>query len=230
MITTTFQIQTIPTHGLFRDLSGQTFNQLLVVGFVGRDKARCMWLCRCECGASKVVRGSHLVSGKILSCGCYRQRLSVRRFTTHGEAGHSGSAEYKAFHRAKERCNNPNNIRYARYGGRGIEFRFQSINEFIQSIGRQPSPQHSINRINNDGHYEPGNVEWATPKRQAANKGNNHLITIGNKTLHLAEWAQQADSEHTRILRRLKLGWCDECSVMNPIGQSCAHKLATHPS
>jgi hypothetical protein len=80
------------------------------------------------------------------------------------------SPEHTAYLGARTRCTNPNTKHWKHYGGRGIEFRFKNFPEFIQSLGGlRPSPKHSVDRINNDGHYEPGNVRWATPKEQAAN-------------------------------------------------------------
>ena len=82
----------------------------------------------------------------------------------------SNTIEYKAYSHAKSRCNDPNHAAYKWYGGRGIEFRFKSFEEFIEHIGLRPSPKHSLDRINNNGHYEVGNVRWATKKEQMFNR------------------------------------------------------------
>lgn len=79
------------------------------------------------------------------------------------------SPEYSAFIMARKRCRNPKDPGYADYGGRGIEFRFSTIEEWMAEVGMKPSPQHSIDRINNDGHYEKGNLRWATRSQQARN-------------------------------------------------------------
>lgn len=86
-----------------------------------------------------------------------------------GRSGKRRRAEYRAYHHAKNRCNNPKDKGYKYYGGRGIEFRFTSFEEFIAHIGPRPSPKHSLDRIDNDGHYEPGNVRWATKEEQMCN-------------------------------------------------------------
>jgi hypothetical protein len=79
-------------------------------------------------------------------------------------------SELSAYYEAKYRCTNPKHKAYPYYGGRGIEFRFANIEEFLHEVGPRPSPLHSIDRINNDGHYEPGNVRWATKKEQTHNR------------------------------------------------------------
>lgn len=82
-------------------------------------------------------------------------------------------SEYSVYKAAKKRCQNPNCLHYHRYGGRGIEFRFLSFPEFLAAIGPRPDAQHSIDRIDNDGHYEVGNVRWATHKEQCKNRIQN---------------------------------------------------------
>src|ERR1700676_2787012 len=87
--------------------------------------------------------------------------------TTHGM---TLSPEYKAYQMAEQRCTNLKDKRYADYGGRGIEFRFASFEEFYKCIGPRPSSKHSLDRVKNEGHYEKGNVRWATPSEQQQNK------------------------------------------------------------
>lgn len=87
----------------------------------------------------------------------------------HGFAKRRQASEYNAFLNARHRCTDPTNKRWKDYGGRGIEFRFENPEQWMTELGRRPSLQHSVDRINNDGHYEPGNVRWATAEEQQAN-------------------------------------------------------------
>jgi hypothetical protein len=158
------------------NLTGQTFGRLTVLEEAGRDKkGQVRWLCVCDDGNKLVVTSSDLRNGHTQSCGCLRRELAAERMHKHGHtfrrAGSSCSTpEYKAWQNARERCNNPNVDNYVNYGGRGIKFLFTSFEEFFAEVGPRPSPAHSIDRINNDGHYAPGNVRWATAKEQANNK------------------------------------------------------------
>lgn len=125
---------------------------------------------RCSCGNETVVRRYSLTAGNTRSCGCYRNARKVR----HGQA-FSGkkSPEYQAWLSAKKRCFNPRNIKYKYYGGRGITMCQEwknSFEAFFAHMGPRPSPQLSIDRIDNDGNYEPGNCRWATWREQRINQ------------------------------------------------------------
>jgi hypothetical protein len=124
----------------------------------------------------------------------------------------------RTYERAKARCTNPHNNRFHRYGGRGIEFRFASITEFIATVGPRPSPNHSIDRIDNDGHYEPGNVRWATRTEQANNRKTNRLITLDGITKTVAEWGPIYGISPKTISTRINAyGWDEERAVRTPV-------------
>jgi hypothetical protein len=146
------------------DLMGQRFGRYLVVAYAGRNKyAAAQWLCRCDCGVEKVVSANPLRMGKSNSCGC----LKVESRKTHSM---SKTPEYRAFMDAKHRCTSPSTSNFSRYGGRGIEFKFASFDEFYADIGNRPSQDHSIDRIDNNGNYEVGNVKWSTRHEQLCNR------------------------------------------------------------
>lgn len=152
----------------FRDLTGMRFGRLTVVERAETVNERTRWSTRCDCGGTVVVRSDHLHDGHVRSCGClHAEWVKAADFgaltATHGM---SGTPEYKAFKGARDRCNSP---RHVKWHGRGIRFRFRSFEEFYAELGPRPSRSHSVDRIDNDGDYAPGNVRWATPKEQAAN-------------------------------------------------------------
>ena len=153
------------------DMVGQRFGRLTVVRHHGFMKRRSTWVCQCDCGKETIVSRSALRNANTKSCGCLNHDSTVARNFHHGAASRKfKTAEYRSYTSAKGRCQNPNKPDYELYGGRGIEFRFNSFEEFFEHLGPKPSPSHSVDRINNNGHYEPGNVRWATALQQAANR------------------------------------------------------------
>lgn len=133
---------------------------------------------------------------------------------THGETKDGNrTPEFCAFHNAKNRCENPNNKRFHKYGGRGIEFRFESLEEFVKEVGRRPTPKHSLDRIKNNGHYEKGNVRWATNTTQQNNKADTTYLTVDGVTKPLTVWAKEKGLSVQTIHSRLNYGWCASCAV-----------------
>jgi len=143
-------------------------------------------LCECGCGkpapmASITSTNRGWIKGQpIRFIMGHHSRLQGRGkespFYRHGM---DGASEYKAYMGAKARCRNPNDKNYKDYGGRGIEFRFKSFEEFFSCLGLKPSPQHSLDRFpnNKDGHYEPGNVRWATKRDQVKNRRRFKILS-----------------------------------------------------
>jgi len=214
----TIIFQPLPTSSQFRNLTGQIFGQLTVLGYAGWEKGS-QWVCECSCGNITKVRASSLTCQNTRSCGCFRPQNATGPIT-HGEArsvNGRGTAEYKAYLSAKARCNNPNTIQYTDYGGRGIEFCFESYPEFLQELGRKPTPQHSLDRIDTNGHYEKGNVRWATIQEQRRNKRNNHIVVFQGKSQCIAAWAEEVGLPSRLIQSRLKLGWGAERALYAPI-------------
>ena len=119
----------------------------------------------------------------------------------------------------KARCNDPKNQDYALYGGRGIavcERWVASFENFLADMGPRPFPRATVERKDTNGNYDPGNCEWATQKRQCRNKRNNHLLTIGDQTKTISEWADLSGVDHRKIQARVTDGWLPRDAVWSP--------------
>lgn len=171
-------------------LEGRQFNRLTVTSFSHLDKGKnAYWLCKCSCGNSCISLGKNLYNGNTQSCGCLHKELLIERATTHGG---SGTRTYYIWNNMRERCSNSKNSHYHRYGGRGIKVcsRWLDFSNFITDIGKAPEG-YSIERINNDGDYEPSNCKWIPRKKQAENKSTNRFIEYEDKRLYLTAWAKE---------------------------------------
>lgn len=158
------------------DLIGQTFGELTVLSRVETDHTtpngtrRTVWRCHCSCGRDVDIQGVFLRSGRQASCGCKR--------VTHKA---SLTSEYHIWQGMKQRCTNPCSTMYHAYGARGIQVCERWLNDFeafIEDVGERPSDDHSIDRIDVNGNYEPNNVRWATPIEQSQNKREQHSVGI----------------------------------------------------
>lgn len=156
------------------DLTGSQFGLLKVVNRAENAKdGATRYICRCECGAIKVVRSKHLVSGAIDNCGCQTQKRRSASLARHGNASDNGTRLYRIWEGMKCRCQNKNHHAFVRYGGRGIKVcdewqQFEPFRDWALANGY--ADDLSIDRINNDGNYEPANCRWATPKEQNNNR------------------------------------------------------------
>ena len=151
------------------DITGKQFDRLTVLKRTTSDqRGEARWICRCECGNETIVLGSNLRSGKTRSCGCLRFELP--QGASHPKHGAYKTREYSSWQHMRRRCLDQNNDKFHRYGGRGITIceRWNSFENFLADMGRRP-PGLTLDRINNDGNYEPGNCRWATSEEQASN-------------------------------------------------------------
>jgi len=174
------------------------------------------WRVRCDCGEEITVTYSNMKIRKDKSCGC-KTGLRRKAPVLHGRAR---SAEYNAWWHIKDRCSNPKAANYQRYGGRGITVAdewLDNFQAFYDHVGPRPSAEHSLDRLDVNGNYEPGNVRWATPVEQARNRRNNILATLNGETKCLAEWCNLLGVKHGTMMNRIQKGWSPERALLTPI-------------
>lgn len=158
----------------FIDETGHVYGRLTVLGkSPEQPTAHAYWLCRCECGNLKSLAGGHLRRGNIRSCGCLNME-KLRGRKRHGKTvGGRRQRIFRIWLGMRDRCSNPKLPHYSRYGGRGITVCDEwqhSFEAFYRDMGDPPSPDHSIDRIDNDRGYEPSNCRWATRSEQNRNQ------------------------------------------------------------
>lgn len=190
------------------DITGTSFGDLIALEVGPTRKKETMWICKCSCGRIKEFYTKALVRGFSTSCGHPKER--------HGE---SYSVEYRLYRGILTRCTNPKNQDWHIYGGKGITCDFLSFSEFLKELGRRPEGGgYSVDRIDGNKNYAPGNVRWATLKEQANNKCTNRLITAFGKTMNLGQWAIETGFSREAIEKRIDtLKWSIERALTHPI-------------
>jgi len=191
------------------DITGQKFNRLTAIEYMGLNKNRLStWLFRCDCGNEKVIVTQNVKSGLVKSCGCYSKECNSKRFTTHGK---TNTKEYHTYYKIKDRCYNKSCKEYRLYGQRGIvmcDRWLESFENFFKDMGYAPTSDHSIDRIDVDGIYEPTNCKWSTKQEQNRNKRNTIYITYNNEMHDLKTWCEILNKDYNRTYLRIKqLNW-----------------------
>lgn len=196
------------------DMTGLLFGKLVVVRRDGNaPNGAAAWLCRCECGRERPIPGIELRSGRRKSCGC-ATRVGPRR----AEGPTRSSVEYKIWCGMIRRCCG-DTAAWHRYGGRGIAIcdRWRhDFGAFLSDMGPRPSPEHSIDRIDNDRGYEPGNCRWATRTEQANNTRSNRRLTFGGRSLTLAQWSRECGVPPSALAKRLRSGRAVDAAFFRP--------------
>lgn len=202
----------IPSNRRFINLTGQKFDRLTAISYAGRHNRDSYWNCLCSCGKESVVTTSHLRKRTIKSCGCLRRDI----LTTHGHS--KSTPEYRIWSAMKTRCTNPRQEGFPNYGGRGIKVceRWLSFENFLADMGHRPSPTHEIDRIDNNGNYEPDNCHWATKRQNRNNRRDSRLLTHEGKTQSIAQWAEELGFNYSTLYQRLKLGWTTSSALNTP--------------
>lgn len=208
------------TKRIFTDLTGERFTRWLVVEYIGRINKNPIYRCRCDCGTEKQVNSGRLLNGTSKSCGC----LHIEQTIKHGHIrNNKRTKEYRMWIGMKNRCFNPNADQYHNYGGRGItvcEEWKESFEAFLNYVGPCPSTKHSLDRIDVNGDYEPGNVRYATTKEQCNNKRNNHRLEYNGESHTITEWGELLGIGKRIILTRLRAKWPVAKTLTTPIKQN----------
>ncbi len=204
--------------------TGQRFGRLLVLEVAHRNKhGDAMWLCLCDCGNQPIVGSWELSSGNTQSCGCLGRELraSGALRLRHGEAKkNKQSVEHMIWSGMKARCFNPNNKEFANYGGRGItvcERWRDSFEAFVEDVGRRPSPEHTLDRIENTGPYDISNVRWATRVEQSRNKRTTHYLELDGQRKCIRDWSLETGINELTLHWRIKSGWSVERALTEPV-------------
>ena len=167
-----------------------------------------MWLCLCDCGKEKLLPTPRLTNLKTKSCGCLRHRAYAKK---HGEVvGGKITPEDRAWIGIRNRCKDARN---KTYGGRGIKICEEwdkSFDAFLAYVGRRPAQGYSIDRIDNNGNYEPGNVRWADRTTQTRNRSSARTLTLNGETQPLIIWANKLGIRFDTLHYRIAKGWTED--------------------
>lgn len=193
---------------------GERYGRLVVLELVGTNKfGGVVCKCQCDCGTIKNFDASHLISGKVVSCGCYIKEKARELHTTHGQ---TDTRLYKIWTWMKYRCNSPNSKSYSDYGARGIKvcdewLKFEPFRDWALANGYREDL--TIERKDNNGNYCPENCRWATKLEQANNKRTNVFITYNGETHTASEWGRILGVSAKLLRRRKSDGWTDEETI-----------------
>lgn len=206
------------------DLKGQRFGKLLVIERSSNSKTgKAIWKCRCDCGNEKDILADSLRRGTTKSCGCLQRELVSKRRHKHGLAD---TRLYKVWRTMKERCYTETYRDYKHYGGRGIKVCDEWLDDFMNFYNwamangyneNAKRGEHTIDRIDVNGNYEPSNCRLVNMNVQANNVRTNHLITYNDKTQSISRWADEVGISAHTISNRLKIGWSVEKALTTKV-------------
>ena len=191
-----------------KPMQGKVFGKLTVVAPYNRLAKRPTWLCRCECGSSAIVAAYDLNSGSTKSCGCL---VATQR-------GASKHPLYQTWHSMHRRCTRTYRRDWKHYGDRGLSVceRWHTFQNFVDDMGPKPSCRHTIERIDNDRGYEPGNCRWAISSEQTRNRRTTRTLEYNGERLTLQQWADLKGLNYYTLWSRVERGWPAE-QALSPV-------------
>ena len=200
---------------------GTRFGYLTVMHRASSIGKYAAWCCMCDCGVAVVATGQKLRRGLRKACAVnghqFRENWG-RRYTGDVSMQKLHPREYKSWENMRERCNNPRQVNYRMYGARGITVceRWARFAAFFEDMGKKPTAKHTVDRIDNDGNYEPGNCRWATPAEQSRNMRTNGYVEWNGQRMLLLDVVKQFGISRNLVYCRLKLGWSLEQALALP--------------
>lgn len=185
------------------DLHGYRFVRLMAIEVIKEKGKRTRWLCKCDCGNFKEVVTDYLRSGRTKSCGCLQKESRKSKDIKFKKHGKWESPEFRAWQGMWQRCDNPNNKNYKKYGARGIKVskRWENFEQFYEDMGPRPSNEYSIDRIDNDEGYYPANCRWASRSTQMKNR----TVSLSKEAYRIIELIMEKDNvSHSTAYKRLR--------------------------
>lgn len=209
------------------DIAGETFGNLLALTHEGSSKrGYAIWRCRCVCGKEVLVPSLWLRRGHKKSCNIDGHRYTGSDQSARDTLRSTHMVEYATWKHLRQRCLNPKDKVYRYYGGRGIKFHegWAVFAKFLADMGPRPPDKTSIDRIDNNGDYEPGNCRWATAKEQSNNQRTTVFVESDGVKFTLSEYAERVGVARPLIYQRLKDGWTLDEAVTTPIRPKAKNK------
>lgn len=194
----------------YKDLTGKRFGRQIAIKQVGINKyGNYLWLCKCDCGKEHIVPSGKLVQGKSTSCGCYALEVKTKSLEKHGITTGGKPRTFIIWNGMKARCNNPKSTSYKSYGGRGIKIcdewmAFENFHNWAIINGY--SDGLTIDRIDNNGNYEPCNCRWISATENKKNQRKTRYITIEGETKSISEWCKSLHLSKSTFYKNLNNG------------------------
>ncbi|WBF81889.1 hypothetical protein [Staphylococcus virus vB_SurM-PSU6] len=203
------------------DYIGLKYGRLTVISWDGKRGIHHYVKCKCDCGNTKSIRLYRLKTGETKSCGCIRKELFEENRRGNIKHGKSNSRLHTIYRSMKARCYSVKNINYSNYGGKGIEICDEWLEDFMNFYNWAHNNGYkddlTIDRIDSNGNYEPGNCRWVDYKTQSRNRNYNKLLKFQGKELCVTEWSDLTGIASGTIHSRLRMGWSIEKTLSTPV-------------